>query len=292
MHVDPRPFGGDEMPGLVHENQHAQHDGESQDRRQHALPHKFTGPLARPAVGGSHDFDIGGRLAAVVVERVLDYVTDAAERDAAVEKRGDGHLVGGVEDRRGRAAGPPGRDPGVVGAEHLRPHRLERERARGHRVEAADAGVGETPGVGQRVQNRQLHGREGELREHAPVAELDEGVDDALRVDHHLQRVVRQAEQMVRLDDLQRLVRQRGAVHRDLLPHAPGRVVERVGHGGDGEPLGPPFAEGAARAGENEPLRPPPAGRRCTEAPRCAPNRPARSRRRRRAPRPPRDRRP
>ena len=83
---------------------------------------------------------------------------------------------------------------------------------------------------------------------HAAVAELDERVHDALRVHHHLERVVRQAEQVVRLDHLERLVRERRAVHGDLPAHLPGRMTQRLVDRGLAHPLRGPLAEGPARA--------------------------------------------
>ena len=80
----------------------------------------------------------------------------------------------------------------------------------------------------QRVQDGQLHARHAELREHAAVDELDERVHDALRMHDDLDAVVRQAEQEVRLDDLERLVGERRAVDGDLASHAPGRMPQRV----------------------------------------------------------------
>ena len=49
-----------------------------------------------------------------------------------------------------------------------------------------DAGIGQALRVGQRVQDRQLHRGEADLRHDAAVAELHERVHDALRMDHHL----------------------------------------------------------------------------------------------------------
>ena len=75
---------------------------------------------------------------------------------------------------------------------------------------------------------------------------------DALRMDHHLERIVRQAEQVVRLDHLERLVRERRAVHGDLAAHAPRRVLERFFDRGARHPLGGPLAERPAGRGEDQ----------------------------------------
>ena len=56
----------------------------------------------------------------------------------------------------------------------------------------------------------------------------DQSVDDRLRMDHHVDRGLRGAEQVVRLDQLEPLVHQGGAVDRDLAAHLPGRMGERL----------------------------------------------------------------
>ena len=61
------------------------------------------------------------------------------------------------------------------------------------------------------------------------------------------------AEQVVRLDQLERLVGQRRAVHRDLGAHAPGRVASASSTVACRTRSGRPLAEGPARAGEDQP---------------------------------------
>ena len=60
------------------------------------------------------------------------------------------------------------------------------------------------------------------------VAKAHDRVHDRRRVDDDLDRVVRQVEEEVRLDQLEALVRERRRVDRDLRPHLPGRMRERV----------------------------------------------------------------
>ena len=104
-------------------------------------------------------------------------------------------------------------------------------------------------GVGQRVGDRDAHVGVAEMRDRGAVAEADEPVHDRRRVDHDLDPVVGDAEEEVRLDHLEALVRERGRVDRDLRPHRPGRVRERL-LGGDrrelvgacGRGTGPPLA--------------------------------------------------
>ena len=68
---------------------------------------------------------------------------------------------------------------------------------------------------------------------------------------HDIDLIVRQSEQEVRLDDLERLVGQRGAVHGNLVAHAPGRMRERVIDGGERHLLARLGAEGATGGGEH-----------------------------------------
>ena len=77
-------------------------------------------------------------------------------------------------------------------------------------------------------------------------------MDDRGRVDDDLDLLVREREQEVRLDQLQALVRERGAVDRDLRPHAPGRVRERFLRGDVLELVARAAAERAARRGQDE----------------------------------------
>jgi hypothetical protein len=72
-------------------------------------------------------------------------------------------------------------------------------------------------------------------------------------VHDHPDAIERHAEQQVRLDELQALVDQRGAVHGDDRPHPPGGVGQGL-LGGDAGQLGPaPPAERAAAGGQHQP---------------------------------------
>ena len=66
------------------------------------------------------------------------------------------------------------------------------------------------------------------MGERAAVAEADERVHDRGRMDDDLDAIVRKAEEEVRLDQLEPLVRERRGVDGDLRAHAPGRVRERL----------------------------------------------------------------
>jgi hypothetical protein len=69
------------------------------------------------------------------------------------------------------------------------------------------------------------------MRERGAVAEAHERVHDRRRMDDHLNPLVREVEEEVRLDELEALVRQRGGVDRDFRAHVPGRVCERLRRG-------------------------------------------------------------
>ena len=88
----------------------------------------------------------------------LDGLADPSERNGAFEKSRDRHLVGRIEHRRRGATRPARGDPELERAEDLRPHRLEGEWPRRHRVEPPDtAASGKPLGMGQGVEDRQLH---------------------------------------------------------------------------------------------------------------------------------------
>ena len=107
-------------------------------------------------------------------------------------------------------------------------------------------------GIGQRVLDRKSHVRGAQLGLEGAVHEPDGGVDDALRVDDHLDRVVVDIVQPVGLDDLQALVGERRRVDRDLGAHRPGRVAERLGGRDRGELLGRRIEERTARCGQDQ----------------------------------------
>src|SRR6185295_1615026 len=112
-----------------------------------------------------------------------------------------------------------------------------------HRIKWLNPGVRDTIRVRQRIQYGKFHARNAQLRDHASVHELDERVDDALRMHNDLDPVIWNPEQKVRLDDLERLVRTRRAVDGDLAAHTPRRVAEGVFERRFLESVGRPFPE-------------------------------------------------
>src|SRR5207244_2742714 len=98
----------------------------------------------------------------------------------------------------------------------LRSHWLERQRRQRHRIEHWYPGIRHAVRMRERVQHGQFHARDAELGQDAAVHELDERMYDALRMDNDLDALVRQTEQIVRFDDLERLVGECRAIDRDL----------------------------------------------------------------------------
>ncbi len=96
------------------------------------------------------------------------------------------------------------------------------------------------------------HVRLAELGLHAAVDELDHRVNDALRVNHDVDGVVRHGEEEVRLDDLERLVHHGGGIDRDPRAHVPGRVRQRLCRRDRGELASRPAPERAARCRQQD----------------------------------------
>ena len=66
------------------------------------------------------------------------------------------------------------------------------------------------------------------MGEHRAVGELHDPVHQRLRVHDHVDALVRRAEQVMGLHQLEALVHQRRRVDRDLAAHRPRRVRERL----------------------------------------------------------------
>ena len=129
----------------------------------------------------------------------------------------------------------------------------------GSKVSAPDLGQVERPhrdvdalGVVQRVGDRHAHVGVAEVRERGAVAQQDVGVHDRLRVHDDVDALVRRAEEVVGLDELEALVHQRRRVDRDLAAHRPRGVLERLLDGDALELRAAAAAERAAAGGEHE----------------------------------------
>ena len=99
------------------------------------------------------------------------------------------------------AGDPEGGESPLVGSPEVEPAGRDEVGRRGRRWPPV--------GIGQRVLDRKSHVRGAQLGLEGAVHEPDGGVDDALRVDDHLDRVVVDIVQPVGLDDLQALVGER-----------------------------------------------------------------------------------
>ena len=104
----------------------------------------------------------------------------------------------------------------------------------------------------ERVGDRHPHVRVPEVRERRAVVQVDQRVNDRLRVDDDVDPLDRHAEEVVGLDQLEALVHERGAVDRDAPPHVPCRVGERLLGRDRGELGGRTATEGAAGCGQHE----------------------------------------
>ena len=159
-------------------------------------------------------------------DRGLEQARDAREVQRAVEEPRHGDLVG--RDQRGRRAGA--RAAGLAGDPERREARLVR--ARGSRAARPPTRSGggrrrrEAVGVRERVLDGKSHVRGAQLGLQRAVHELDGRVDDALRMDDDVDRVVPDIVQPVRLDHLQALVGEGRGVDRDLGAHRPRRVAQ------------------------------------------------------------------
>ena len=91
-----------------------------------------------------------------------------------------------------------------------------------------------------------------QLRQYRAVDIFHHGMDDALRMDDHIQLLGRHVEEELGLDQLQPLVHERGRVDRDLAAHRPlGMLAGLLGRGG-GNSLRRPGPERPARGGKDQ----------------------------------------
>ena len=218
---------GEEVPGLVHEDE--EREAEDRDEETHAVANL---PCARRLACMSASIsciEVSGRRTVERAERVLDERRDVEEADPTVEERRHGDFVRRVERARIRAAtlARLARQPEERESLVIRGLELELE-ARGE-VEARQRRRAPL-GMRERERDRDAHVRVSQVRERGPVAEADDRVHDRGRMYDDLDRVVVEAEEVVRLDQLEALVRERRGVDRDLRPHGPRGMRERVLH--------------------------------------------------------------
>ena len=179
------------------------------------------------------------------------------------------HLVDGLGDRRARgsgparnastatslaplsvagrpAAGPTGRVGEAQAREGLEVGRLEGERAERRPVDRRrTAGRGGAGAPRARPIGRRMSGIDSWAMVAPSVNSTMPWTTDCGCTTTSIRSKL-DAEQLVGLDHLEALVHQRRRVDRDLRPHGPGRVRERVGDGDVGQ-LGPASGRGTAR---------------------------------------------
>ncbi len=211
----------------------------------------YGGELARRAVALEELLEVDERGRRDALEHLGDHLRDPGEREAAVEEGRDRDLVGRVQRAWRRAAGHAGLAGEPQAGEELDVGLLEVEVAGRGEVEPGHRDV-RPLGEVQRVGDRHPHVGQAQVGELGAVVELDERVDDRLRVDDDVDAVVADAEQVVGLDQLQALVHQGGRVDRDPAPHLPGGVREGLGRGDAIEVV--TTAERPAGGGQHEPL--------------------------------------
>ena len=230
---DAGPLGDDEVAELVdqdQDDQDAKEGGDGADDLHQAptpRPRSLRSAVRTSASRAAIASSAGLVRRAPAVDRIGDGGRDLREGRCARQERLDRDLVGRVQDRAAVAARLGGRTHGVVRRIGARRERLEVEAPplRGH---GASRGRRQALGEGEGVLDGEAHVGESQLGLVRAVGELDERVHDALGVDHGVDLRVRKSIQPFGLDDLERLVDQRGRVDRDLRPHPPGGVRERL----------------------------------------------------------------
>ena len=154
----------------------------------------------------------------------------SSKRDASVEEQRDRLLVGRVEHRRRRASGPSRLRCRAAAPETARAEPARTSAASTHRVErlvrrrpATRSGCVSAYSTGSSIVGAPI------CASTLPSTNSTNECTMLCGCTTTSIAIVRQAEEEVRLDHLERLVRERRAVDGDLAAHAPGRVLQRVG---------------------------------------------------------------
>ena len=243
--------GGVEVAGLVHEDEQAEPEDRDEDVHVTRAPDRALGHAAGLGIGVDERVQIARRGAVDGSQRLLDDSRDAQERKPSGEECRHCDLVRRVV---GTGVGPAGLARAACECEErerLEVGRLEFEREAVGKVEWLDRGCSALR-IGQCERDRHAHVRIAKVRERSAVAEARDRVHDRGRVDDDLDLLVRQAEEKVRLDQLEALVGERRGVDRDLRAHPPRRVRKRVGSRDVGELLARPAAERPTRCGQDD----------------------------------------
>jgi hypothetical protein len=165
----------------------------------------------------------------MLVEDGRRHLGDLDQPDLPFQERHDRHLVRRVQGC-GIGQAQAARSIGQLnGRKGISIELLERHAPQRGEVESLDTRR-ESIRERQGELDGQPHVGGGHLGDHAAVGELGDAVDDGLRMHHHVDLAVLEAEQVVRLDHLEPLVHERGRVDGDLRPHLPGGVGQRLLH--------------------------------------------------------------
>ena len=164
------------------------------------------------------------------MHNIINQRGNSGKADPASKKRRDRHLIGGIQDSWHHAASLERlscqRETGiaaVINGKKIKPpkrHKIEWFRVPDQPVRPF-----------KRIGNRRFHIGCPHLPDDRPITEIDKPMDRHLRMDQHLDRVTLKTEQPGRLDHLKPLVHHRRAVDRNLLPHAPIRMFDRLRRG-------------------------------------------------------------
>ena len=162
---------------------------------------------------------------AVGRKRRLDQAGDGKEADSPGEKRCHSHFIGGIEHGAGASALRQDFASELERGKSLLIRGFEAERAERGQIEALGRSM-HALGPGQAIGDGRAHIGAGHLREDRPVTQMHEAMHDRLRMDQNVELVRREPEEVMRFQQLEPLVHQRGRIDRDLGAHRPVGVVE------------------------------------------------------------------
>src|SRR5687768_11208509 len=129
--------------------------------------------------------------------------------------------------------------------------RLERQRRHSNGIELLYTLVFSAFRMRQRIQYWKLHARHAHLCDHASIHELHERMDYALRMYDNVDAIVGKTKKEMRLDHLERFVRECSRIDGDLASHRPGWMSQRILESRLLELMLAPSAKRTSRGGED-----------------------------------------
>ena len=247
----PQRNRGDEVAELVHEDEQPEPDDRDEDRHAATSPRSAARRASASAATRSSRSRAGApstcSSAAATVSAISGNRIRPSRNAATATSLAALYAHGKVPPRspalRARAAA--GTTP------HPAPRSGGRARRRGRaapRRRPDAAGYVSANEIGTRMSGRPRWASSAPSRKRTSECTTERRMHD------HLDPVVRDAEEPVRLDQLEALVGERRGVHSDLSSHRPGRMCERVGDRDVFELLARAAAERAARSSQHERL--------------------------------------